>query len=127
MWDRFAPLIFLFLLVSGCFGMQVSYVPLKPGNFPTVRQARDIPVVTGTLPGPYEELGIIIVRKSFGSLEEEIMEEFKEEAMMHGAEAVINVQAEKQPFLSIGPFFLSFPFSGIEARGVAIRFKQEKG
>lgn len=126
---RAAPTVCIFLLfamLSGCAGMEVTYVPLKAGHFPSVRPAREIPVLTGTVDEPYEELGIIIVRKSVGSLEEEIMEKFQEEAMVRGAEAVIKVQAEKKPLFSVGPFFFSFPFPGIEARGVAIRFIKRK-
>lgn len=36
----------------------------------------EIPVVTGNLRNPYEELGIILVRKYPGALEEEIQEAF---------------------------------------------------
>lgn len=75
---------------------------------------------------PYEELGIILVRKYPGALEEEIPEAFREEARKRGADAVIRVRAEKRVLFSLVPFFISFPFQGIEAKGVAVRFKKEK-
>lgn len=109
----------------GCMGIQVTYIPLKQGYFPAVRQAKDISVITGIFREPYEELGIILIRKGPGSLEEEMMDKFREEAMIRGAEAVIKVRAEKHAIFSLAPFFISFPFQGIEARGVAIRFKRE--
>ena len=104
----------------------MTYIPLKEGYPPAIRQAKDIAIVTGTFKEPYEELGIILVRKYPGSLEEEIMDKFREEAKKRGADAVIEVRAVKQSFFSLAPFFFSFPFQGIEARGVAIRFKNEK-
>lgn len=112
-------------MLSGCAGIQVTYVPLKPGYFPPTRPLKEIPVVTGTFQKPYEELGIILIRKYPGSLEEEIQEKFREEAMMRGAHAVIKVRATKQSVFSLVPFFFSFPFSGIEAKGVAIRFLKD--
>ena len=107
-----------------CAGVQVTYVPLKEGVFPPVRPAKDIPVLTGTLSDPYEELGIILIRKYPGSLEEEISDKFREVARLRGADAVIHVRAAKHPFFSISPFFFSFPLQGIEARGVAVRFRE---
>lgn len=116
--------LFAFLVVlAGCAGIQATYIPLKPGYFAPVRQAQDIPVTTGVLKEPYEELGIILVRKAPGSLEEEIQEKFREEAMTRGADAVIKVRANKQSVFSLSPFFFSFPFQGIEAKGVAVRLK----
>lgn len=55
-----------------------------------------------------------------------MIEKFREEARMRGAEAVIKVETKKEPFFSIGPFFFSIPFYGIESKGVAVRFKKEK-
>lgn len=112
-------------ILSSCAGIQVTYVPLKEGYFPP-RPAAEIPVVTGNLRNRYEELGIILVRKYPGALEEEIPEAFREEARKRGADAVIRVRAEKRMIFSLAPFFISFPFQGIEAKGVAVRFKKEK-
>lgn len=120
----FTSLIFLAFFL-GCTGLQVTYVPLKQGHFPPVRQAKDIPVITGTFREPYEEVGIILIRKGPTALEEEMMDRFREEAMLRGADAVIKIRAEKHAIFSLAPFFISFPFQGIEARGVAIRFKKD--
>ena len=124
---RIVYFILVLSVLTGC-GIQSNYVPLKQGVFPpaSLRQAKDIQVTTGTPSEPYEELGIIMLRKSPGALEEEIVEKFQEEAMRRGADAVIKVVTSRRPFFSIGPFFFSFPFPGIEAEGVAIRFKKEK-
>ena len=112
--------------VAGCAGIQVTYVPLKSGYFSPRHAVQDIAIVTGTYSEPYDELGIILIRKYPGSLEEEIMDKFREEAMARGADAVIKIQAVKQSVFSLTPFFFSFPFPGIEAKGVAIRFKEKK-
>ena len=117
--------IIVFFIFSGCGGVQTTYIPLQSRFYPPTKPAKEIPVVTGTFKGSYEELGIILVRKYPGSLEEEIVDEFRQEAMMRGADAVIKVRATKQAFFSLSPFFITFPFSGIEAKGVAIKFKPE--
>ena len=121
----FLPALLALGTFSACAGIQVTYVPLKEGIFAPVKAAKDIPLVTGTMSQPYEELGIILIRKYPGSLEEEISDKFREVAMRHGADAVIQVRAEKRPIFSISPFFFSFPLPGIEARGVAVRTKKE--
>ena len=116
----------LLFVSSGCSGIQATYIPLREGHFQPTRPAKDISLIAGDFKEPYEELGIIIVRKYPGSLEEEIQEKMREEAVMRGADAVIRIRAEKQSFFSLSPFFLSFPFPGIEVKGVAIRFKKEE-
>lgn len=121
---RIAVLSGLLIFLSGC-GIQSSYIPLKQGSFPPRRPAKEIQVLTGNLSEPYEELGVILLRKSPGALEEEMIEKFQEEAMQRGADAVIKMKTSRQPIFSIGPFFFSFPFPGIEAEGVAVRFKKE--
>lgn len=112
------------MLMPGCAGIDVTYVPLKPGGYLPTRQAKDILIVTGDLAEPYEALGIILIRKYPGSPEEEIQEEFRKEAMVRGADAVIQVQVEKQTVFSLSPFIFSLPFPGIEARGVAVKLKK---
>ena len=82
-------------------------------------------MLTGVPVEPYDELGVILVRKYPGSLEEEMIEKFQEEAARRGADAVIKMKTSRQPLFSIGPFFFSFPFPGIEAEGVAVRFKKK--
>lgn len=115
------PLIFL----SGCAGIQTTYIPLKQGTFPPRRPLKEVAVMTGDLKEPYEELGVILLRKYPGALEEEMVEKFQEEANLRGADAVIKMKTERRPIFSIGPFFLSFPFPGIEAEGVAVRYKED--
>ncbi len=122
---KFLSIFILLGIFSGCAGIQVTYIPLKTGFYPAGRKAEDIQIVTGTFKEPYEELGIILIRKYPGSLEEEIMDKFREEAMIRGADAVIKIRVVKQPVFSISPFLFSFPFPGIEAKGVAIRFKKK--
>ena len=115
----------LLIFLSGCAGIQSSYLPLKEGAFPPRRSAKEIPVVTGDLKEPYEEIGVILLRKYPGALEEELIDKFKEEAALRGADAVIKMKTERRPFFSIGPFFFSFPFPGIEAEGVAVRLRKD--
>ena len=57
-------LVLLVVFLSGCDTLQSTYVPLKPGNFLPVRQAKDIAVITGTLNEPYEELGVILINNN---------------------------------------------------------------
>ena len=110
-------------LLSGCAGIQSSYIPLREGNFPPRRAPKEISVMTGDPKEPYEEIGVILLRKFPGALEEEMVEKFQEEARLRGADAVIKMETSRRPFFSIGPFFFSFPFPGLEAEGVAVRYK----
>ena len=119
-------MIFVLAILSGCEGLQVNYVPLKEGVYLPSRRAEEIAVLTGSVEKPYEELGVILIRKYPGSLEEEIHEAFRQEAMSRGADAVIHVEMEKQPVFSLSPFIFSLPFPGIVARGTAVRYKKEE-
>lgn len=112
--------------LSGCSGIQSTYIPLQKKAFAPIRKAAEIQVLTGVPEEPYEELGVILIRKYPGSLEEEMIEKFQEEAARKGADAVIKMKTSRQPLFSIGPFFFSFPFPGIEAEGVAVRYKKKE-
>lgn len=118
--------LLLLLLLAGCAGIDVSYVPLKDGTYLPRQQAEKIPILTGTVEEPHEELGIILIRKYPGSEGREIQRAFREEAMVRGADAVIHVTVEKQTVFSLSPFIFSLPFPGIEARGTAARYLKEE-
>ena len=115
-----------FALLAGCAAIQSTYIPLQKGTLPPTHKAAEIQVLTGVPVEPYDELGVILVRKYPGSLEEEMIEKFQEEAARRGADAVIKMKTSRQPLFSIGPFFFSFPFPGIEAEGVAVRYKKKE-
>ena len=123
---RYFVLVFL-LVLAGCEGIQINYVPLKMGTYLPRQKAENIPILTGTVDEPYEELGVILVRKYPGSEEAEMQEAFRNEAMTRGADAVIHMEVEKATVFSLSPFIFSLPFPGVEARGTAIRYKKEKG
>lgn len=116
----------LVTLLSGCEGIQINYIPLKAGTYLPRQKAENIPVLTGTVDEPHEELGVILIRKYPNSSDEEIQEAFRNEAMVRGADAVIHVEVEKATVFSLSPFIFSLPFPGVEARGTAIRYQKEK-
>lgn len=122
---KLLPLL-LTVFLAGCGGIQVTYIPLQSENYFATRKAEDIPILTGSVSEPHEELGVILIRKYPDALEEEIQEKFRAEAMMRGADAVIHVEVQKQTVFSLSPFIFSLPFAGVEARGTAIRYKKEK-
>ena len=96
-----ATLLGMIEIFSACAGIQVTYMPLKEPHYMPVRPAKDIVLVSGTVPEPYDELGIIMIRKYPGSLEEEVADKFREVARMKGADAVINMRAERQPVVQV--------------------------
>ncbi|GEM_PF-2954414 len=125
--NRYLFVILFLLVFSGCEGIQIRYVPLKDGSFLPRSKSEKIPILTRDVEEPYEELGIIIIRKYPSSDEVDIQQAFRDEAMTRGADAVIRVDAESQTVFALSPFIFSLPFPGIVAKGTAIRYTNGTG